>query len=63
MRNDDVTPFKKSGKINSMQMSYGVYRRFLLDLAFLKELVENAFLVVSFTRKKRHFQPGTNTQS
>ena len=42
-----------------MQMSYGLYWGFLLvvDLAYLKESVENAFLVVSFTWKKRHFQP------
>ena len=42
---------------NSMQMSYGLYSCFLVDLAFLKEPVVNAFLVVPFTRKKRHFQP------
>ena len=30
---------------------------FLVDLAYLKEPVVNAFQVVSFTRKKRHFQP------
>ena len=29
----------------------------LVDLAYLKEPVVNAFQVVSFTRKKRHFQP------
>ena len=40
-----------------MQMSYGLYRRFLVDLACLKEPAVNAFQVVSFTRKKRHFQP------
>ena len=39
-----------------MQMSYGLYRRFLVDLAYLKELVVNAFQVVSFTRKKRLFK-------
>ena len=27
----------------------------LVDLAYLKEPVVNAFQVVSFTRKKRHF--------
>ena len=32
-------------------MSYGLYWRILVDLAYLKEPVENAFLVVSFTRK------------
>ena len=41
-----------------MQMSYGLYRCFLVDLAYLKEPVVNAIQVVSFTRKKRHFQPG-----
>ena len=40
-----------------MQMSYGLYRRFVVDLAYLKEQVVNAFQVVSFTRKKRHFEP------
>ena len=40
-----------------MQVSYGLYWRFLLDLAYLKESVEIAFLVISFTQKKRHFQP------
>ena len=35
-----------------MQMSYGLYRGFLVDLAYLKEPVVNAFQVVSFTRKK-----------
>ena len=39
----------------SVAMSYGLYWRFLVDLAYLKESVENAFQVVSFTRKKRHF--------
>ena len=41
----------------SMQMSYCLFRRFFVDLAYLKEPVVNAFQVVSFTRKKRHFQP------
>ena len=40
-----------------MQMSNGLYRRFVEDLAYLKQPVVNAFQVVSFTRKKRHFQP------
>ena len=40
-----------------MQMSYGLYRRFFVDLAYSKEPIENAFLVVLFTRKKRHIQP------
>ena len=35
-----------------MQMSYGLYRRFLVDLAYLKEPVVNAFQVVSFTRER-----------
>ena len=39
-----------------MQMSYSQYRRFLADFAYLKEPVVNAFQVVAFTRKKRHFQ-------
>ena len=30
-----------------MQMSYGLYRPFLLDFAYLKEPVVNAFQVVS----------------
>ena len=34
-----------------MQVSYGLYWRFFVDLAYLKESVENAFLVVSFTHK------------
>ena len=40
-----------------MQMSYGLYNVmcFWVDLAYFKELVDNAFLEVSFTRKKRHF--------
>ena len=38
-------------------MSYGLYTRFLVDLAYLKETVVNAFQLVSFMRKKRHFQP------
>ena len=38
-------------------MSYGLYWRFLVNLAYLKEQEENAFLVFSFTQKKRHFQP------
>ena len=29
----------------------------LVDFAHLKESIENAFLVISFTRKRRHFQP------
>ena len=40
-----------------MKMSYGLYMRFIVDLAYLKELVVNAFQVVSFTRNKRHLQP------
>ena len=40
-----------------MQVNYGLFWRFLVDLAYFKESVENAFLVVSFTQKKRHFQP------
>ena len=40
-----------------MQVSYRLYWGFLVDLADLKESVENAFIVVSFTQKKRHFQP------
>ena len=40
-----------------MQMSYCLYWRLLVDLAYLKEPVGNAFLVVSFTLKIRHFQP------
>ena len=40
-----------------MQMSYSLYRRFLVDLAYLKEPVVNALQVVSLTRKKRHVQP------
>ena len=40
-----------------MQMSYDLYWRFLVDLAYLKEPAVNAFQVVSFTRNKRHFQP------
>ena len=35
-----------------MQVSYVLYWRFLIDLAYLKESIENAFLVVSFTQKK-----------
>ena len=38
-----------------MQMSYGLYWRFLEDLAYLKEPVEHAFLVVSSTQKKTSF--------
>ena len=45
-----------------MQMSHGLYRRFLVDLAYLKEPVENAFQVISFTRKQRHFQPSVNKE-
>ena len=41
-------------------MSYGLNWHFLVDLAYLQELVKNAFLVVSFTQKKRHFQPSVN---
>ena len=40
---------------NSMQMSYGLYWRFLIDLAYLKEPVVHAFQMVSFARKKSHF--------
>ena len=40
-----------------MQVSYGRYWRFLVDLAYLKGSVEYVFLVVSFTWKKPHFQP------
>ena len=36
-----------------MQVSFGLC--FLEDLVYLKESKENAFLMVSFTRKKRHF--------
>ena len=43
-----------------MQMSYGLYWRLFVDLAYLKEPVEHAFLVVSFTPEKRHFQPSVN---
>ena len=56
MRNDDATPLKKLKK-NSMQMSYGLCWRFLVDFAYLNESVENIFLVVSFTQKTRNFQP------
>ena len=38
-------------------MSYGLCRRLLVDLTYLKEPAVNAFQVVSFTRKIRHFQP------
>ena len=31
--------------------------RVLVDMAYFEESVENAFIVVSVTRKKRHFQP------
>ena len=31
---------------------------FFVDLAYLKESIENTFLVVSFTQKKRYFQSG-----
>ena len=37
-------------------MSYDLYRRFLADLAYLKEPVVNTFQVVSFTQTKRHLQ-------
>ena len=40
-----------------MQMSYGLYMRFLIDMAYLKEPVVRAVQVVSFTRKKCHVQP------
>ena len=40
-----------------MQMSYCLFRRFLVDLAYSKEPVVYAFQVDSFTRKKLHFQP------
>ena len=40
-----------------MQMSYGLYMRFLNDMAYLTEPVVNAVQVVSITRKKRHVQP------
>ena len=59
MRNDYVTSSKKK-KIakNSMQMRNGLYWRcFFFKNIWLIEPVENAFLVVSFTQKKRHFQP------
>ena len=39
-----------------MQISYGIYGRFLVDLAYLKEPVVNEVQVASYTRKKRHFQ-------
>ena len=38
-------------------MRYGTYWSFLEDLAYLKEPVEHAFLVISFTQKERHYQP------
>ena len=47
----------KNQEKNGMQMSYGLYMRFWVDLAYLKVPVVNAFQVVSFTRKERHFQP------
>ena len=34
-----------------MQISYGLYWRFLLDLVYLNQPVENTFLVVLFTQK------------
>ena len=40
-----------------MQVSYGLYWRFFVNFAYQKESVENALLVVSFARKKHHFQP------
>ena len=40
-----------------MQMNYGLYMRFLVDMAYLKESVLNAVQMVSFTRRKRHVQP------
>ena len=43
---------KKIGK-NSMQTSFGLYRRFLVDLAYLKKPEVNKFKVASFTRKKQ----------
>ena len=46
----------KSRKKNSMQVRYGLYC-FFVDLAYLKESVENAVFVASFTQKKRNFQP------
>ena len=47
MRDHDVTPLKQIGK-NSMQMSFGLFWLLVVDLADLKESVENAFLVDSF---------------
>ena len=38
-----------------MQVNNGLYCRFLVDLDYIKEIVENALLVVSFTQKKRIF--------
>ena len=40
-----------------MQMSYGLYMRFLVDMAYLKKPVVNAVQVVALTRKKRLVQP------
>ena len=52
-----MTSHFSKNRENSIQMIDGKCRRFLVDEAYLKEPVVNAFQVVSFMRKKRHFQP------
>ena len=53
VRNDDVTPFQKLKKKHASEL--WSIMALLVDLAYFKELVENAYLVVSLTQKKCHF--------
>ena len=52
-----VSSYLSKIRENIMEVSYGLYWRFLVDMAYLKESVENAFLMVSFTQKKCHVEP------
>ena len=56
-RNKDVTTLKKKSRKTARKWVMVSYRRFLVDLAYLKDPVVNAYQVVSSTQKKRHFQP------
>ena len=56
MRKEDATHSRKSGKkLHANELWF--IPVLLVDLDYLKESVENAFLVVNFTRQKRHSQP------
>ena len=58
LRNNHVTPSIKSVSVvkSNVQVGYDLIWRYLVYFDYSNESIENAFLVVPFTGKKRHFQ-------